>query len=148
MTIDEAIARERQQAEIHRNNIVPKEDYHNMPWIDKNNEASTISTEYHEQLAEWLEELKDYQDKNKIVVRVDCENMDSIKDKIDELSKYAENQYINGINDFAEKLNAKCDGVIKDKWNRNVAPVSWAEAYSDFKDDIDELAEQLKKGGK
>ena len=58
MTIDEAIARERQQAEIHRNNIVPKEDYHNMSWIDKNNEASTISTEYHEQLAEWMEELK------------------------------------------------------------------------------------------
>ena len=59
MSIDEAIARERQQAEIHRNNIVPKEDYHNMPWIDKNNEASTISTEYHEQIAEWLEELKE-----------------------------------------------------------------------------------------
>ena len=42
------------------------------------------------QIAEWLEELKDYQDKNKMVVRVDVENMDSIKDKIEELSKYAE----------------------------------------------------------
>ena len=52
------------------------------------------------------------------------------------------------IDDFAEKLNAKCDGMIKDKWNSNVAPISWAEAYADFKDDIDEIAEQLKAGVK
>ena len=58
MTIDEAIARERQMAEKHRNDIVPKEDYHNMSWIDKNNEVSMRSAEEHEQLAEWLEELK------------------------------------------------------------------------------------------
>ena len=48
------------------------------------------------------------------------------------------------IDDFAEKLNAKCDGMIKDKWNSNVAPISWAESYADFKDDIEETAEQLK----
>ena len=45
-----------------------------------------------------------------------------------------------------EELNAKCDGMIKDKWNSNVAPISWAEAYADFKDDIDDIAEQLKAG--
>ena len=56
--------------------------------------------------------------------------------------------YNKAIDDFAEKLNAKCDGMIKDKWNSNVAPISWAEAYADFKDDIDEIAEQLKVGGK
>ena len=100
------------------------------------------------QLADWLEELKDYRDKNKMVVRVDVENMDSVKDKIDKLSKYSESQYNKAIDDFAEKLNTKCDGMIKDKWNSNVAPVSWAEAYADFKDDIDEIAEQLKAGGK
>ena len=54
--------------------------------------------------------------------------------------------YEQGVDVFAEKLNAKCDGMIKDKWNSNVAPISWAEAYADFKDDIDELAEQLKAG--
>ena len=54
--------------------------------------------------------------------------------------------YNKAIDDFAEKLNAKCDGMIKDKWNSNVAPISWAEAYADFKDDIDEIAEQLKVG--
>ena len=55
--------------------------------------------------------------------------------------------YNKAIDDFAEKMNAKCDGIIKEKWNSNVAPISWAEAYADFKDDIDEIAEQLKAGG-
>ena len=54
--------------------------------------------------------------------------------------------YEQGVDDFAEKLNAKCDEMIKDKWNSNVAPISWAEAYADFKDDIDDIAEQLKAG--
>ena len=54
--------------------------------------------------------------------------------------------YKQGVDDFAEKLNEKCDGMIKDKWNSNVAPISWAEAYANFKDDIDDVAEQLKRG--
>ena len=54
--------------------------------------------------------------------------------------------YKQGVDDFAEKLNEKCDGMIKDKWNSNVAPISWAEAYADFKDAIDELTEELKAG--
>ena len=54
--------------------------------------------------------------------------------------------YKQGVDDFAEKLNEKCDGMIKDKWNSNVAPISWAEAYADFKDDIEEIAIQLKAG--
>ena len=57
------------------------------------------------QIAEWLEELKDYRDKNKMVVRVDVENMDSIKDKIDELSKYAESQYNKALDDFVMFAN-------------------------------------------
>ena len=57
-----------------------------------------------EQIAGWMEELKDYRDKNKMVVRVDVENMDSIKDKIEELSKYAECQYNKAIDDIKEKL--------------------------------------------
>ena len=54
--------------------------------------------------------------------------------------------YNKAIDDFAEKLNAKCDGMINDTWNSNVAPISWAEAYANFKDDIDDVAEQLKRG--
>ena len=64
MSIDEAIARERKMVEIHKNNIIPKENYHNMPWIDKENELNMRSAEEHEQLAEWLEELKTYRECN------------------------------------------------------------------------------------
>ena len=62
LSIDEAIANEREVAEIHRNDIVSKEDYHNMPWIDMENELNMRSAEEHEQLAEWLEELKAYRE--------------------------------------------------------------------------------------
>ena len=60
----------------------------------------------------------------------------------------AREMYYKGIDEFADKLNAKCSGMIKDKWNSNVAPISWAEAYADFKDDIDVITEQLKAGVK
>ena len=78
LNIDEAIELERQAAK---------------DLIDR------MCTFEHEQIAKWLEELKDYQDKNKMVVRIDAENIDSIKDKIEELSKYAESQYNKAIDD-------------------------------------------------
>ena len=68
------------------------------------NNEQTCYPEEAQQLAEWLEALKDYRDKNKMVVRIDIENMDSVKDKIDELSKYAENQYNKAIDDYEDKL--------------------------------------------
>ncbi len=55
------------------------------------------------------------------------------------------NGYNKAIDDFAKKLNEKCDEIIKVKWNSTVAPISWSEAYADFKDDIEEIAEQLKE---
>lgn len=91
MSIDEVIARERQQAEEQRSHIGT--------WDDEYSKKCEVWAEEHEQIANWLEELKDYQDKNKLVVRVDAENIDSIKDKIYELSKYAENQYNKAIDD-------------------------------------------------
>ena len=91
MTIDEAIKLERQIAKENRDRIGTFDDEYS-----KKCEAWA---EEHEQIAKWLEDLKDYQDKNKMVVRVDVGNMDSIKDKIEELSKYAENQYNKAIDD-------------------------------------------------
>ena len=85
------------------------------------------------QLVEWLEELKDYRDKNKMVVRVDVENMDSIKDKIDELSKYAGSQYNKAIDDFVRFANTMPTVEEEDGENRPM----WLE----------EMAERLKVGG-
>ena len=116
MTIDEAIRQFKYDAECNRADL-------DLSYAEDN-----------EQIAEWLEELKDYRDKNKMVVRVDAENMDSIKDKIEELSRYAENQYNKAIDDFVKfaidmpTVEAE-DGEVRPMW-------------------LEEMAEQLKAGGK
>ena len=92
MTIDEAITLERQVAKEQRDRIGTFDDEYS--------KKCEICAEEHEQIAKWLEELKDYKDKNKMVVRIDAENIDSIKDKIEELSKYAESQYTKAIDDI------------------------------------------------
>ena len=92
--------------------------------------------EEHEQLAEWLEELKI------LKTLKNCSFM-TIGKTVEQFEQEIRNI---AIDDFAEKLNAKCDGMINDTWNSNVAPISWAEAYANFKDDIDDVAEQLKRG--
>ena len=119
------------------------------------------------QIAEWLEELKDYQDKNKMVVRVDVENVDSIKDKIDELSRYAESQYNKGYskaeNDYyalSEKDRqssydcgynvgynmALDDFVHKVKEHQYVlSDVINSKDYGMFTIGIEQIAEQLKE---
>ena len=129
MTLDEAILHAREVAERNR------KQYKNCPSdrTDIRYQTCEECAEEHEQLAEWLEELKSYR------TSVFSGDMTQIMLK---------EEYYRAVDDFAEKLNAKCDGMIKEKWNSNVAPISWAEAYADFKDDIDEIAEQLKAGEK
>ena len=90
--------------------------------------------EEYEQLVELLEELK----ANKVASAEVYEQG---------YKRGYKNGFNKAIDDFTEKLTSKCDGMIKDKWNSNVAHVSWAEAYADFKDDIEEIAERLKEGG-
>ena len=125
MTIDEAIAKYKEIANTDAN--CPA---HCNISCDKCVQES-------KQLAEWLELLKWYE-----------QGMEDIPSESGVLPKDVYHAgYNKAIDDFAEKLKAKCDGIIKDKWNSNVAPVSWAEAYADFKDDIDEISEQLKAGG-
>ena len=80
----------------------------------------------HEQIAEWLEELKDYRDKNKMVVRIDCSNSEEFKDIAVKLAK---EQYNKAIDDIKEKLMQ--NGFI----------------YTQHALDVfNEIAEQLKAG--
>ena len=127
MTLDEAILHAREVAERNR------KQYKNCPSdrTDIRYQTCEECAEEHEQLAEWLEELKSY--------RTSVFSGDMTQTMLKE-------EYCKAVDDFAEKLNAKCDGMIKEKWNSNVAPISWAEAYADFKDDINDIAEQLKEG--
>ena len=39
----------------------------------------------------------------------------------------------------ADALQELCNRRIQDTWNSGTAPVSWAHAYADFKDDIDSM---------
>ena len=48
------------------------------------------------------------------------------------------------IDEFARKLYEGCNEMIE-TCGSNIAPISWAEAYADFKVDIEEIAEQLKE---
>ena len=127
MSIDEAITHAREVAKRNR------EQWKNCTADRRDIEHQTCEqcVEEHEQLAEWLEELKDYRDNSKMIVRVDVENMDSIKDKIDKLSKYAEIQYNKALDDFVNFANTmptvEVDGEIRPMW-------------------LEEMAEQLKAG--
>lgn len=127
MTIDEAIAKYKEITNTDENCPI-----HCMRSCDKCVQES-------EQLAEWLEELKDYRDKNKMVVRVDVENMDSIKDKIEELSKYAESQYNKAIDDFVKAIVDRGLSANDDKY--------CITHYDNYLKVIKEIAEQLKAGG-
>lgn len=65
---------------------------------------------------------------------------------IERLPKVSEQEIRNkAIEEFAKKLKEKCNSMIAEKWNNEVAPISWANAYADFKDDVDDIAEQMKE---
>ena len=128
MTIDESIARERNLAEIYRNNIVPKEDYHNMPWIDMENESNMRIAKEHEQVAEWLEELKAYREKK-------CDKSVYLAsksvDKIDAVNKGYIDGYNKAIDDFIHECDKHCE--FYSGKNKSIT-----------REDILKIAEQLK----
>ena len=66
--------------------------------------------------------------------------------KAEEVKYLLKNERNDAIDEFARKLYKGCNEMIKQTWGSNTAPISWAEAYADFKEDIDKIAEQLKEG--
>ena len=65
--------------------------------------------------------------------------------KAEEVKYLLKNERNEAIDEFARKLYKGCNEMIKQTWGSNTAPMSWAEAYANFKEDIDEIAEQLKE---
>ena len=74
---------------------------------------------------------------------LDCDSC--LEDKIKEHDKQIR---ADAIDDFARELHKGCSEMIKQTCGSNTAPISWAEAYADFKVDIDEIAKQLKEQNK
>ena len=148
MSIDEAIQRENKIAEENQKIVDTEIVFDDVSLsqlycddtevIEEHLENYKKCAEYHKKLAEWLEELKDYRDKNKIVVRVNVENIDSIKDKIEELSKYAEIQYEKAIDDFVKVLCIEY-APVSDKMQKE---------YDNVCLRFERIAEQLKEGRK
>ena len=127
LSIDEAIAHAREKAKEIREYII---DGDNLEAYESYCNAMVAkSAEEQEQLADWLEELKDYRDKNKMVVRIDCANSDEFKDMAVKLAK---EQYNKAIDDFV-KLAKEHNWNIR---NRNENEFIYGA--------IDRLAEQLK----
>ena len=95
------------------------------------NNGMTDVAEFNTKIIRWLEELKDYRDKNKMVVKIDCANSEEFKDIAVKLAK---EQYNKAIDDFAKLVETWC-------WKH--------EQYN--QDDLNtlmDIAEQLKEGGK
>ena len=100
LSIDEAIARERQEAKEQRDYIGTFDDEYS--------KMCEVWAEEHEQLAEWLEELKAYREKkcNKSVYMASK----SI-DKIDAVNKGYACGYNKTIDDFQEWLKTQIVGI-------------------------------------
>ena len=100
-------------------------------------------SEFHNQLAEWLEELKMY----KSLAPRELVSQKQKNDRVIEYSKgfnYGFNTgYNKAIGDFAEKLKAECREHYVD-CNPYFGGITDSILYED---DIDKIAEQLKAGG-
>ena len=85
------------------------------------------------QCVEWLEELKNYRDKNKMVVRIDCVNSEEFKDIAVKLAK---EQYNKAIDDYKS-------GIKEELERFEVKNLDTCVLY----DLMDRKAERLKAGG-
>ena len=135
MTIDEAIEQQKEKAKLHRESIIPKDRYYNMPHVDSANKSHTFYAEEHEQIVEWLEELKAYKEKkcNKSVYLANK----SI-DMIDAVNKGYADGYNKAIDDFVKAIVDRGLSANDDKY--------CITRYDNYLKVIKEISEQLKEG--
>ena len=129
MSIDEAIARERQLAKEQRSHIGT---FYSkiMGYDDEYIKKCEVCAEEHEQLAEWLEELKMYKEVGTVEgykSAIECYNEEYTMRK-------SNKQYNKAVDDFVKFANTmptveEDDGTIRPMW-------------------LEEMAEKLKAGGK
>ena len=123
MTIDEAIARERQLAKEQRSHIGT--------WDDEYSKKCEVYAEEHEQLAECLEELKMY----KSLAPRELVSEKQRSDRNIEYHKGFKNGYNKAITDFSTTLVTRLTDAIHSK------------DVGSMRNLINEISEQLKDGG-
>lgn len=47
------------------------------------------------------------------------------------------------VKEFAERLHCHCQSIINEEWNKKVYPTSWADAYEEFDDVVDNLVKEM-----
>ena len=117
LSIDEAISRERQQAKEQRSRIGT--------WDKEYSKKCKVYAEEHEQIAEWLEELKALREKNETLKAL----YDDAKKEGNNLLKHERNKALDDFVNFANTMPTveTEDGEIRPMW-------------------LEEMAEQLKEG--
>ena len=118
MTIDEAIARERQQAKEQRSHIGT--------WDKEYSKKCEVYAEEHEQLAEWLEELKELRNITAGHLYAVAFNRGYLKAKKEERNM--------AIDDFVNQFNV----IVDEKCG--------TDTNNYFRKIVKEIAEQLKAG--
>lgn len=111
MTLDEAIKHARDKAEENRKGAT-----YNFPTLSDYYDMCLKCAEEHEQLVEWLEELKDRRETNfNYVQLMDCRYKDGYSKAIDDFTKkisiYGTYDYYGNVVDvleIAEKLKKEC----------------------------------------
>lgn len=48
--------------------------------------------------------------------------------------------------EFAELVHCHCESIINQEWNKKVSPVSWADAYKEFDNEVDNISNELVGG--
>lgn len=59
LIIDDVIEDQEEMIEWHKSKIFQKDDFFNMSWIDVENDKHKKYIKYHQQMIEWLKELKE-----------------------------------------------------------------------------------------
>ena len=133
MTIDEAIEQEKFKARVDRIKA-NKRIFHN----NDEDEISAChrSAEKHEQLAEWLEELKAIKDGSIPIIHGKAE-----------LELHDKEIYNKALDDFAKALITMYERYDIDDVFESSDTYSYTSACYIFEHYIDEIAEQLKAGG-
>lgn len=143
MTIDEAIAHAREVAEKQRkdnNNCKYKKQYGCKGCAEYYSKPCIECAREHEQLAEWLEELKEYKNKNpyqKYVDNIANTLVDAIKNlSIEDINMYKIG-YSKAIYDLLEDANEMAIEVDTGTYTMKAIGIGLLE----------QIAEQLKAGG-
>ena len=129
--LDEAIARERQLAKEQRSHIGT--------WDDEYSKKCEVYAEEHEQRAEWLEELKAYQQQHISL----CEKHEV--NTVEDLYVKAITDFVNRLSEYLCMENATKYGNKDAEQQRNSYDTLMKYEIADA---VYDVAEQLKAGGK